>query len=62
VVIQVPAPSPKADRSGDVRTVQPMGSLFEQSLFLLLDAIVVELMQRRKTTSEQMFRRHANLE
>jgi 6-phospho-3-hexuloisomerase len=39
-----------------------MGSLFEQSLLVVLDAVVLELMQRRGESSESMFLRHANLE
>lgn len=61
--MRIPAPSPKAAGGGaDVKTIQPMGSLFEQSLFLLLDAIVVMLMRRAGVTSEQMFKNHANME
>jgi 6-phospho-3-hexuloisomerase len=63
VAVRIPAPSPKAAGGGaDVKTIQPMGSLFEQSLFLLLDAIVVMLMRRAGVTSEQMFKNHANME
>jgi len=63
LIVTIPAPSPKAaGGGGTVATIQPMGSLFEQSLFVLLDAIVVLLMQRSKISSEQMFARHANLE
>ncbi len=59
-VLQVPAPTPKAD-SG-FRSVQPMGSLFEQASFLILDALVLELMDRLGETGDTMFARHANLE
>jgi len=63
VVVQIPAPSPKAiGGGGAARTIQPMGSLFEQSLFLLLDAMVVALMKRSGMTTDEMFKRHANLE
>ena len=62
VIVQIPAPSPKAANSGDVKTIQPMGSLFEQSLFLLLDGLVITLMQKRSLTTDDMFKRHANLE
>lgn len=61
--VRIPAPSPKAAGGGaQATTIQPMGSLFEQSLFLLLDSMVVMLMQKRGATSEDMFTRHANLE
>lgn len=59
-VLPVPAPTPKADSS--FRSVQPMGSLFEQASALILDALVLELMDRLGETGDTMFARHANLE
>lgn len=62
-IIQIPTPSPKvagAQTSG--QSIQPMGSLFEQSLFILLDCLVLLLMEKENLTSDQMFGRHANLE
>jgi 6-phospho-3-hexuloisomerase len=43
-------------------SVQPMGSLFEQGLLLLLDLVVLLLMERKQIGPEAMFARHANLE
>lgn len=62
-VLVIPAPSPKVvgERAAGT-SVQPMGSLFEQALLLVLDGLVVVLMGRADVTSEAMFRRHANLE
>ena len=62
VVLTIPAPSPKVNRDLGFRSVQPMGSLFEQSLLLTLDATVLLLMEKTGKTSELMFTRHANLE
>jgi 6-phospho-3-hexuloisomerase len=63
VSVRVPAPSPKAQRSSETMvSVQPMGSLFEQSLLLLCDAMVLLLMERCEVGSDAMFTRHANLE
>ena len=62
VVLTIPAPSPKVDRDLGFRSVQPMGSLFEQSLLLTLDAVVLLLMEKTGKTPESMFTRHANLE
>jgi len=63
VLVHIPAPSPKTDGTGDaVASAQPMGTLFEQCLWLLGDGITMLLMARRGTTSEAMFKRHANLE
>ena len=63
VVLRIPAPSPKA--AGATQTVdslQPMGSLFEQSLLVVGDALILALMQKQDLNSETMFTQHANLE
>lgn len=62
-VAVIPAPTPKA--KGKVKTApssQPMGNLFEQSMFLVLDCVVMLLMEKNRLTSDMMFARHANLE
>ncbi|GIT31744.1 MAG: hypothetical protein Ct9H300mP1_37900 [Planctomycetaceae bacterium] len=46
----------------EAESIQPMGSLFEQSLLVVLDAGVLALMDRRGEGPETMFARHANLE
>ncbi len=62
-VVVIPASSPKAQTSTPKRqSIQPMGSLFEQCLFLLFDALVLVLMQKYDVTAAEMFTRHANLE
>ncbi|MFC7319559.1 6-phospho-3-hexuloisomerase [Halobacillus campisalis] len=44
-------------------TIQPLGNQFDQSLHLLLDAIIIYTVnQSQKTTNEEMTGRHANLE
>ena len=62
-IIRVTASSPKlkAGESTSV-SVQPMGSLFEQALGMLLDVIVIQLMDDLNTDQSAMFTRHANLE
>ncbi len=62
VVIQIPAVSPKSSIQGDVKSVQPMGSLFEQTEGLVMDMTIILLMERMNMTSENMFGRHANME
>ena len=65
VVIVIPAPTPKSskDAVGQGRhSDQPMGTLFEQSLGVMLDASVMLLMARLEETESGMFARHANLE
>ncbi|MCM3628732.1 6-phospho-3-hexuloisomerase [Paenibacillus glycanilyticus] len=41
---------------------QPMGTLFEQSLLLLLDAVVLNLMEQMELEGAAMYSNHANLE
>ena len=43
-------------------SLQPMGSLFEQSLLILCDSLILKLMQRTGVDATQMLERHANLE
>ena len=62
VVVAIPAPSPKARAAHGATSVQPMGSLFEQSLLIFLDVLVLQLMERKAVDSAAMFGRHANLE
>ena len=63
VVVRIPAPTPKAEGGeGGLASIQPMGSLFEQSLLIFLDILVMRLMERQKIVSATMFERHANLE
>ena len=61
-IIQISAPSPKLQKSNNLDSIQPMGSLFEQSLLITLEAIVVLFMERLSIDSKMMFKNHANLE
>ncbi len=64
-VVVIPAPTPKSSKeTGDEesRSRQPMGTLFEQCLGVMLDASVMLLMTRLDETGRSMFARHANLE
>ena len=61
-IVRVAAPTPKRDDSDGALSIQPMGSLFEQALSLLLDVVVLQLMADLNVSAEQMFQRHANLE
>lgn len=63
LVLTVPASSPKASKKAAVvSSFQPMGTLFEQSLALVCDALVVRLMQQIDVDAQTMFERHANIE
>lgn len=61
LVINVPAAAYKA--VGDfVPSQQLMGNLFEQTLFILYDVIIMMLKEEMKISSEQMVGRHRNVE
>lgn len=64
VVVVIPAPTPKSAQATGKGHLsrQPMGTLFEQSLGVMLDACVMLLMARLEETERGMFGRHANLE
>ncbi len=61
-VVKIPASTPKADGAAQVASVQPMGSLFAQSLLIVLDIVVMTLMEQKGLDSNTMFERHANFE
>lgn len=63
VVVVLPGVSPKLKNKGvDITSIQPMGSAFEQMMFLTYDGIIMELMERMGQTSDVMFLRHADFE
>lgn len=61
IVIEIPAQAKSGEDTGNT-SIQPMGSLFEQSLLLVCDSVVLRCMERKKMTSDTMYGRHANLE
>lgn len=61
-VITINAPTAKSEVDNGFTSVQPMGSMFEQSLLICLDNVVLILMDKMNLTSDEMFKRHANLE
>ena len=61
-VIVISAPSPKSAKQGEVKSIQPMGSLFEQSEGIYLDIVIMMLMETQHMDSNTMFGRHANME
>lgn len=61
IVVTVPARTYGAD--GDVvDTVQPMGSLFEQSLWIFWDVLYLLLVRRTDAKFEDLIARHRNFE
>ena len=61
--VVVPAPSFRVmDEIHDCISIQPLGTLFEQSMLILCDRLVLGLMQQTGVNARQMFEHHANLE
>ncbi|TLS51712.1 6-phospho-3-hexuloisomerase [Paenibacillus antri] len=54
--------SPKNQAGSSHSTIQPMASLFEQTLLVFYDAVILRLMDKRGLESGRMYGRHANLE
>ena len=61
-VVCIHAPTSKSEIDTGTYSVQPMGSLFEQSLLICFDYIIKILMEKKNITGEEMFLHHANLE
>ena len=61
-LVRIPAPTPKVERRGRTASIQPMGTLFEQTMLVLLDSVVLRLTERMGVDADAMFARHANLE
>lgn len=61
IVVKLPG-SPKDKKTSQYKTIQPMASLFEQTLLLLFDAVILRCMKKKGLDSNTMFGRHANLE
>ena len=49
-------------RKGEIPSIQPMASLFEQTIFILEDIIVQLLMEKLNINAQQMAKRHTNLD
>jgi len=45
-----------------IHSIQPMGSLFEQSLYIFHDIVVLILMEKMGKRAEEMIKRHRNVE
>ncbi len=60
-IVKLPG-SPKEKEKSQYETIQPMASLFEQTLLLLFDSVILKLMEKKGLNSSTMFTRHANLE
>lgn len=61
LIVKLPG-SPKDQSTGNYSTIQPMASLFEQTLLLFYDAVILRLMEQTGQTTTNMYGKHANLE
>jgi 6-phospho-3-hexuloisomerase len=62
VIVKLNTPTSKKANAHAVQSIQPMGNLFEQTLLIVADALVMELMRNMNITGERMMLNHANLE
>lgn len=61
-IVEIPTITNGSDGFKDQKTVLPAAGVFEQSVLLLGDALVVDMMSVTNTRSDCKFARHANLE
>jgi 6-phospho-3-hexuloisomerase len=61
LVVTIPAQTMARDRGAATSTL-PMGSLYEGALFLLFEALVLDLRARLGVSPDEMRARHTNLE
>ncbi|WP_010652220.1 6-phospho-3-hexuloisomerase [Oceanobacillus massiliensis] len=60
ITIEIPAQAKAEGTSG--KSIQPMGSLFEQTMLLFYDALILRFMENKGLDSNKMYGKHANLE
>lgn len=61
IFVRIPV-STKLDLPDEVQSIQPMTSLFEQSLLLLGDTVALLLVKKNNLNMKELWRFHANLE
>jgi 6-phospho-3-hexuloisomerase len=61
IIVKMPG-SPKNQETSKYQTIQPMASLFEQTLLLFFDGLILRYMELEGLNSKTMFSKHANLE
>jgi 6-phospho-3-hexuloisomerase len=61
IIVKLPGVT-KDQSVGDYKTIQPMGSLFEQTMLLFYDAVILRFMEKKGLDSNKMYGKHANLE
>jgi len=61
IIVQLPGVT-KDQSEGTIQTIQPMGSLFEQTMLLFYDSVILRFMEKNDLDSDKMYGKHANLE
>ncbi len=61
IIVKLPGVT-KDQSEGDYKTIQPMGSLFEQTMLLFYDSLILRFMEKKGLDSTKMYGKHANLE
>lgn len=61
MIVKLPGVT-KDQSKGDYNTIQPMGSLFEQTMLLFYDSVILRFMEKKDLDSNKMYGKHANLE
>jgi 6-phospho-3-hexuloisomerase len=61
-VVYLPGGARPAELDDGFRSIQPPGSLFEQTAFMLLEAVVLHLYQRQGSDRQALLNRHTNFE
>jgi len=63
VIIRLPAPTPKLhEEQPKFDSAQPLGSLFEQTLLVYLDALIIMLMELMDVDEDTLLGRHTTLQ
>lgn len=61
LIVQMPGAT-KDQSNETITTAQPMGSLFEQTLLVFFDSLILAYMEANDLDSDKMYGKHANLE
>lgn len=63
-IVKIPATTPKTSGPSTAQTIQPGANLFEQSLLLVGDALIIRILEVKHIAdgNTDLMKRHANLE
>jgi 6-phospho-3-hexuloisomerase len=64
IIVQINAATTKGDKNSDIKSIQPGANMFEQSMLLLCDAIVIRIIDVNhiEDSNANLMKTHANLE